>query len=127
MYAPTRIHSQPQVANETLHRYIKRFTDLLIKATGTDSTAGTFQMTTVYQTHFKKILKSKFLQQKLSESSQTCKDSNLGSLNKTKQYIRLNDGNPSVMHITAMPHNDQDVMAIQSQINTHNAGSSAPG
>ena len=47
VHAATQIHSRPQIANETLQGYIKRFTDLVIHATGADSTLVTSQVTII--------------------------------------------------------------------------------
>ena len=47
MHATTRIHSQPQAANETLQEYIQLFTNLVIQTTDNDLTAMTCQMRTV--------------------------------------------------------------------------------
>ena len=47
MHAATRILSRPQATNKTLQEYTQRFTDLVIKAMGTDPTVGTCLGTTV--------------------------------------------------------------------------------
>ena len=69
MHAATWIHSHPQSSYEILHEYIQRFSDLLIHATGTDSTAVTCHVTfVVFTTHLfntqieKKVARVKTIQ-----------------------------------------------------------------
>ena len=45
--AATKIHCRPQAVEETLQRYIQRFTDLVIQVMGTNSIAVTCWVTTV--------------------------------------------------------------------------------
>ena len=112
----TSIHSRSKAANETLQEFIQGFTDLAIHATGADPTSVTYQVTIILfirhllNMRIKKQVASAKNIQTLRYAMTLPQEAEI----KLKRYEGLNDNDPSVMQVSAVPHSE--VLAVKGQI-----------
>ena len=117
MDVSTRIHYIPQAGKETLQEYIQRFIDLVIQATGTDSTACTSQVIIVFliihllNKEIKRHVAAAKTIQTLRHAITLAQETEI----KLKMFLAFNDDDPSVIQFSSIPESDSVVMTIKGQ------------